>query len=800
MFGRKKKRSSSVGSERSDSVYYCKMHKTFHPVSGGQCGTAQNQQSPARTVGSMAVQNNGDLQTVQAQVHSSSTDAPNAREEDYICGLNLHWARSQVRTKGSQSLKNYLIIGGYDDGAIDRIMEAACREVEDKDTGYICGLKVATIRAQVRDLGPEAFKNYLEIAGYDDETIYKIMEEATPRERKQINVSSQDFPRLKADLLNEVEKLVTEYNSKLQGNDQYALKLDPIQDLMKALKRKRQKLDRVVNHLIANEGNIDFYSKERKSFHEDVKRPWDHLNSRRKVLGVDDGSSFYSSVSASPSNSSGASETERRLAEAEAERFKAEEMMEVKEQEIDLKSQLQKNQLKMEQIDKAAKVKYLEQLLAAERNSLAGSQVSDWINNSPGGVDNTKLPEISEKIREFGPDATRNWLRLSGKTDAQVEEVFKRLGYGLGQPGLQRSPILTNKFFKTYGKPEEKSVAREEDGLWPGSTVTWKPASSNDHRFTSQQMDSTAKFLLRKDLLTPNQGADIFKDDRTKFLSWINRLMKECNELNLPAADRIRVLRSRTEGKARKVIDLVDDCSHGAPEKALEEVMKKLYKRFGCGPEIADDVRKRIDNLTPIKASDNPEKIQELADFTTRIVFIMNQVPELADLNTANGVSKIRKNLPLDLQRRWVTAGTKYKERSPNEEHPPFTYFSEWLNNEADKLCDPHFKIDYLQNKKDHKDQKKDKAKPTKVLKTEKRETEGKGQKAPKTEKSEANMTTNKQGELVKTGQGNCIFHPKGVHSLKDCMLLQSMPEKDRDILTKRVAGLPGKPDASSKQ
>ena len=120
---------------------------------------------------------------------------------------------------------------------------------------------------------------------------------------------------MKADLLNEVEKLVTEYNSKLQGNDQYALKLDPIQDLMKALKRKRQKLDRVVDHLIANEGNIDFYSKERKSFHEDVKRPWDHLNSRRKVLGVDDGSSFYSSVSASPSNSSGASETERRAQE-----------------------------------------------------------------------------------------------------------------------------------------------------------------------------------------------------------------------------------------------------------------------------------------------------------------------------------------------------------------------------------------------------------------------------------------------------------------------------------------------------
>ena len=628
---------------------------------------------------------------------------------------------------------------------------------------------------------------------------------ATFKEGKEMKVTSQDYPRLKEKLNKEVDNLCSEYNFLIPLKPKER-SLDHLQDLMKALKRKRQKLDRILDHLIANEGHSDFYSQEKKSFHDKVKEPWDYLDLMRREKGIEDGSSFYSSVSASPSNSSGASDTEMKLAEAEAQKFRTEKLAKVKEAEIEAETKLRKLQIDKEVIDQQTKVRYLEQQLAAERNSQTGSYVYDWINNQTVGPKKVNLDDVSRKIGEFGVDATKNWLRVSGKTDSQVEEILGELGFGLGRLRSPKSSILAHRNSKTYGKFEEKAVAREEDGLWPGSTVRWRTTASvpSGGQHLASQMDSTARFLLRKDLLTPNQGADIFKGDKSKFLSWINRLMRECDELSLPAADRISVLRVRTEGKARKVIDLLDDCSYGEPGKALDAIIKTLYQRFGSGPEIADDIRKKLENLTPIKASDNPEKIQELADLTTQIAFNMKQVPELADLNTATGLSKIRKNLPYDLQRRWITAGSKYKDRSINEEHPPFTYFSEWLNDEAKKICDPHFRIEYLQNKS-QKDQKKDKGgKSNKVLKTEKKEDDSKGQKVLKTEKTEAKKTTidreNKQGKPDKKEERNCIFHPKGVHSLKDCRFVQGMPEKEKEALTKWAKDPLGKSGTSSQQ
>ena len=61
-------------------------------------------------------------------VSDRGSNAPNTRSEDYVCGMNVHWARSQVRNLGAGALRNYLEIAGYDHQATDNIMRAARSE------------------------------------------------------------------------------------------------------------------------------------------------------------------------------------------------------------------------------------------------------------------------------------------------------------------------------------------------------------------------------------------------------------------------------------------------------------------------------------------------------------------------------------------------------------------------------------------------------------------------------------------------------------------------------------------------
>ena len=154
-------------------------------------------------------------------------------------------------------------------------------------------------------------------------------------------------------------------------------------------------------------------------------------------------------------------------------------------------------------------------------------------------------------------------------------------------------------------------------------------------------------FLLRDKLLHQATEADMFDGDKSKFLGWLNRLINDCDEIDLSANDVIRAFRARTKGRPREIVDLVADYSRKKPDDALDEILKKLNQRFGSGPEIADDIRKQIENISPYKSSDKPEKLQDLADLATKTSFAMMTVPELRDMDTSHGLKVLRHKLPL---------------------------------------------------------------------------------------------------------------------------------------------------------
>ena len=147
----------------------------------------------------------------------------------------------------------------------------------------------------------------------------------------------------------------------------------------------------------------------------------------------------------------------------------------------------------------------------------------------------------------------------------------------------------------------------------------------------------------------------MFDGNKSKFIGFLNRVTQDCDEIEFSHSDCIRAFRARTKGKPREIVDRVADYSGKNAADALDEILKKLKQRFGSGPEIADDIREKINNISPYKSSDKPEKLQDLADLAAQISFVMKQVPELRDLNTSHGLKAFRHKLPYELQGRWQT-------------------------------------------------------------------------------------------------------------------------------------------------
>ena len=343
-------------------------------------------------------------------------------------------------------------------------------------------------------------------------------------------------------------------------------------------------------------------------------------------------------------------------------------------------------------------------------------------------------------------------------------------------------------------------MARVEDGKWPKSHVSYMPtegiesqmsqSAKNSHmptQGTKNQMDPTARHLLRHELMQPR--ADVFKGNKSKFWSWLKRINKECDELGLSESDRISVLRAQTDKEPRDIVDLVADTSDVESGEALKRIMKELVDRFGSGPQMAQEIRDKVEALSPIKGPDISKNLQQLADMTTQITFVMKSVPELSDFNTSYGLKAIRSKLPFDLQRRWATAGTQYEERYGV--HPPFSYFSEWINSQAKIVCHPRYKIETLSapkgsSQKESKCQKE--AKTTKVLKTEKEDSkEQKQNKTSDDDKNTGKKNADQAGKAAESGKKDkeeadpnslpCFLH-QGKHTLANCFVFQKVKPK----------------------
>ena len=578
--------------------------------------------------------------------------------------------------------------------------------------------------------------------------------------------------------------------------------------------------------------------------------------------------------------SSNSSLLEVELAGAEAAAEVTDEMTALMARELKAKHEAEMLALERTRLESRGKVKVLERKVAAERSirgSLAGE---DHTREDPPA--RQRHPDVVEKMATHGAAAAKVWLTVNyDYTEAQIEEIMQEIredqdrairqehqrssrsspcptemqipvdkrgrpvtastrearmkldedfartlqqaDWDLSPSRSPRGSILGTDRSRGYGARQERRAARTEEGPWPGSGVRFQAAEPAvaPHTPRGAATKDASWILLRDKLISPPAGADIFTGDRSKFLNWWHGLQDEFEEMDPPLgyADKIRALRARTAGKPRKCVDNFASTHPGKQEEAFRVIKAALHRRFGSAPEIAKATRDKIAAWKPVKASD-PEALRDLADECSCVAFTISYTPELSDLNSSHGLDGVRLLLPYDLQRKWATAGTQYK-RQHDGNHPTFNYFSEWLDQQADIACDPHFRIDYGRNDKDKKDQKSNKndkdSRPTsRTLLTDSSQSQP-GREASKEQGQEASKktgppqgssaTSKKTGgnpaEKKEEGKGTggapaqgsggepdkkCIYHGMCLHTTEECHVLKrfkdlsSKPELRKDL------------------
>ncbi|KAK0139185.1 hypothetical protein N1851_024265 [Merluccius polli] len=128
--------------------------------------------------------------------------------------------------------------------------------------------------------------------------------------------------------------------------------------------------------------------------------------------------------------------------------------------------------------------------------------------------------------------------------------------------------------------------------------------------------------------------------------------------------------------------------------------LKPHFRCLGQGsecyatPEVIESALfKRLDNFPRLTSRENI-KLRELSDLLMELLSAKDDgyLPGLSYLDTPRGINPIVEKLPINLQEKWLSTGSRYKERCAVS-YPPFSFFADFVNGEAKARNDPSFVV-----------------------------------------------------------------------------------------------------------
>ncbi|XP_034002065.1 uncharacterized protein LOC117495103 [Trematomus bernacchii] len=250
---------------------------------------------------------------------------------------------------------------------------------------------------------------------------------------------------------------------------------------------------------------------------------------------------------------------------------------------------------------------------------------------------------------------------------------------------------------KTFEPPQAKSVYKDLKNEPTSNTYPHSTPKHADQQYESQSAQDFARYLIRKEMVSA--GLLQFDDKPENYWSWKASFISATKDLNLTAREELDLMTkwlgpdSMQQAKRIRAVHVLN------PAAGVNMVWQRLEECYGAPEVIEDALLKKIEHFPKLTNKDNA-KLRELGDILLELECAKDEgaLPGLSYLDTARGVREIVEKLPYNLQERWTSIGSKYKE-DYRVAFPPFSVFAKFVQQQAKIKNDPSFIISTPSNK-----------------------------------------------------------------------------------------------------
>lgn len=199
--------------------------------------------------------------------------------------------------------------------------------------------------------------------------------------------------------------------------------------------------------------------------------------------------------------------------------------------------------------------------------------------------------------------------------------------------------------------------------------VSQKLSSVQEVKGTTSDL---AKFLVKSQLVSG--GLTRFDDQPENYLGWKSTFSSVVEGLDLSAYEQIDLLIKWLGPESSQHAHRLKAVNTRHPSVGLNLIWTRLEECYGSPETIERALFSKIEHFPKI-ANRESHKLWELGN----LLFELEAAKEdgLMYLDTARRISPIVEKLPLHLQEKWMTFGSKYKE-DHNVAFPPFSVFSQF--------------------------------------------------------------------------------------------------------------------------
>lgn len=170
-----------------------------------------------------------------------------------------------------------------------------------------------------------------------------------------------------------------------------------------------------------------------------------------------------------------------------------------------------------------------------------------------------------------------------------------------------------------------------------------------------------AKYLARKELVST--GLTHFDDHPESYRAWKSAFFNTIKDLDLTASEQLDLFSKWLGKESSAYVKRLRAVHIDNPNTALKMAWDRLDECYGAPEVIESALFRKLDSFPKITNKDN-YKLRELGDLLMELLSAKDDgyLPGLAYLDTARGIKPIMEKLPYNLQEKWITQGSKYKE------------------------------------------------------------------------------------------------------------------------------------------